>query len=159
MTAAGAEFYSDHPIAAAIRKAQPEAGLVVHETWAYEWDSTHGAFPDYGCDQRKMYELLRAAYCEAAQAVKAGLIPVGDTIQHFRERVPGFRYPEGGESLCRDGFHLSIPTGRYLASLVWLETLAGIDARDVTYLPEGMDEEKRILVSGEVHRFLAGRAE
>ena len=144
-------------LAEACRAAQPGAKLMIHETWAYETDSTHGAFPDYGCDQRRMYDLLKAAYLEAAESVKAGIIPVGDTVQHFREHVPGFRYPDGGESLCRDGFHLSVPTGRYLASLVWLETLAGIDARDVTFLPEGMDETKRALVAEEVHRFLTKR--
>ena len=121
-------------LAEACRAAQPDAKIVIHETWAYETDSTHGAFPDYGCDQRKMYGLLKAAYAEAAGSVGASVIPVGDTVQYFREHVPGFDYARGGESLCRDGFHLSIPTGRYLASLVWLETLAGADARDARFL-------------------------
>ena len=130
------------------------AKLMIHETWAYEVDSTHGAFPEYGCDQKKMYALLKAAYTDAAKAVDAGIIPVGDTVQRFRETVPGFGYPDGGESLCRDGFHLAIPAGRYLAALVWLETLCGIDARDVTFLPEGLTEEKRVLIAEAVHRIL-----
>ena len=139
-------------LAAACRAAQPGAKLMIHETWAYETDSTHGAFPDYGCDQRNMYDLLRAAYAEAAESIGAGLIPVGDTVQYFREHVGGFSYPDGGESLCRDGFHLSIPAGRYLATLVWLETLTGTDARTVSFLPDGM--EKRDLLTEEVHRYL-----
>ena len=103
-----------------------------------------------------MYDLLRAAYREAAESVGAGIKPVGDTVQHFRENVPGFDYPNGGESLCRDGFHLSIPAGRYLASLVWLETLAGVDAREFSFLPEGMDEKKRVLLTERTHEYLKG---
>ncbi|MBQ3859779.1 MAG: hypothetical protein II779_04565, partial [Clostridia bacterium] len=68
---------------------------------------------------------------------------------------PGFDYAHGGESLCRDGFHLAIPAGRYLAALVCLETLCGIDARDVTFLPEGLTEEKRVLIAEAVHRILS----
>lgn len=143
-------------LAEACRAAQPGARLMIHETWAYEVDSTHGAFPDYGCDQRRMYDLLRAAYREAAESVGAGIIPVGDTVQHFRENVPGFGFPNGGESLCRDGFHLSIPAGRYLASLVWLETLAGVDARRAVFLPEGMEEEMRVFLAERVHEYLCG---
>lgn len=150
------ETYYPHiqTLAEACRAAQPDAKIMVHETWAYEWDSTHGAFPDYGRDQKKMYDLLSAAYAEAADAIGAGLIPVGDTVQYFREHVPGFDYPNGGESLCRDGFHLSIPTGRYLASLVWLETLAEVDARKSVFLPEGMEEDKRAFLTEQVHRYL-----
>ncbi len=130
--------------------------LYLHQTWAYAKDSTHPNFPDYGCDRRRMYELLKAAYAEAAESIGAGLIPVGDTVQFFRENVPGFDYPNGGESLCRDGFHLSIPAGRYLASLVWLETLAGVDARKSVFLPEGMEEEGRVLLTERVHEYLNG---
>ena len=134
-------------LAAACHAAQPGAHLMIHETWAYETDSSHGAFPDYGCDQKNMYRLLKKAYADAAEETGAGIIPVGDVVQYFRETVPGFQYPEHGESLCRDGFHLAIPSGRYLAALVWLKTLAGIDPRSVAFLPEGMTEEKRAAIA------------
>lgn len=138
----------------ACRAAQPDAEIVIHETWAYETDSTHGAFLDYGSDQRRMYESLRNAYREAADALGVRQIPVGDTVQYLRENVPVFDYPRGGAPLTRDGFHLAIPDGRYLAALVWIETLAGTDARDVRYLPQGMTEERRALLAEEVHAFL-----
>ncbi len=138
----------------ACRAAQPDAEIVIHETWAYETDSTHGAFPNYGSDQRRMYECLRDAYREAADTLGARLIPVGDTVQYLRENVPEFDYPNGGKALTRDGFHLAIPDGRYLAALVWIETLAKADARAVSYLPEGMMEERRALLAEQVHAFL-----
>ena len=64
-------------LAEAVRAAQPEAKLMIHETWAYETDSTHGAFPNYGCSQRRMYEFLHDAYTYAAKKIGAGMIPVG----------------------------------------------------------------------------------
>ena len=140
----------------ACRAAQPDAAVVIHETWAYETDSTHEAFPSYGSDQRRMYESLRSAYCEAADSLGVKMIPVGDTIQYLRENVPEYDYPRCGMPLTRDGYHLAIPEGRYVAALVWFETLAGTDARNVLFLPEGMTEKRRILLSGNVHGFLSG---
>ena len=127
-------------LADAVRKAQPTAKLMVHETWAYEIDSTHGAFPHYGLSQRRMYEFLRDAYTYAAQKIGAELIPVGDAVQGLREDLPEFDYRNGGVSLNRDGFHLSIPVGRCLAACVWIEKICGADVREASFVPEGADE-------------------
>ena len=137
--------------------AQPDAKIMIHETWAYEIDSTHSAFPNYGSDQRQMYERLKAAYTDAADSLGVGIIPVGDVVQFIRENIPAYDYKNGGKSLNRDGFHLSIPEGRVLAGLVWLETLTGTDARKASYLPEGMDEESRKLLAETVHSYLSKR--
>ena len=127
-------------LAEAVRAAQPEAKLMVHETWAYETDSNHGAFPDYGRNQRRMYELLHDAYLHAAKKIGADIIPVGDAVQGLREEVPAFDYSSGGASLNRDGFHLSIPVGRCFAAYIWLETICGADVRKASYIPEDADE-------------------
>ncbi|MGN1346859.1 MAG: DUF4886 domain-containing protein, partial [Eubacteriales bacterium] len=128
-------------LADAVRAAQPAARLMIHETWAYEIDSTHGAFGNYHRSQREMYERLRAAYTEAAEKIGAGILPVGDTVQYLRENKPEFDYAHGGISLNRDGFHLSIPVGRYLAACVWLETLCAADARNISFVPDGTTEK------------------
>ena len=83
-------------LAEAVRKAQPEAKLMVHETWAYETDSTHGRFPHYGCSQRRMYEFLHDAYTYAAGKIGADIIPVGVVVQGIREDLPEFDYAAGG---------------------------------------------------------------
>lgn len=124
-------------LAAAVREAQPDAKLMVHETWAYETDSTHGAFPHYGCSQRRMYEFLRDAYTYAAKKIGADIIPVGDVVQGLREDASEFNYRNGGASLNRDGFHLSIPVGRCLAAYVWIETICGADVRKASFVPDG----------------------
>ena len=136
------------------RTMQPDAKMMMHQTWAYEIDSTHGQFPDYGRDQRHMYERLRNAYRAAADELAMALIPVGDTVQYIRENVPQFDYKNGGISLNRDGFHLSIPLGRCLAGYVWLETLTGTDCRIAGYLPEGGNADLLALVRESVHAYL-----
>lgn len=127
-------------LADAVRAAQPGAKLMIHETWAYETDSTHGAFPDYGCSQRRMYEFLHDAYTCAAKKIGVDIIPVGDAVQGLREDLPEFDYGNGGVSLNRDGFHLSIPVGRCFAAYVWIEKICGADVRTSDFLPAGADE-------------------
>ncbi len=138
-----------------IRDAQPTAKLYLQETWAYEIDSTHGAFPDYHSDQRYMYECLRDAYYDYAKRVEAAIIPTGDVVQYFREHVARYDYAHGGLSLNRDGFHLSIPYGRYLNSAVWFETLLGGDIRGNAYVPEGVTDVSLLAeIQNVVHNYL-----
>ena len=50
-----------------------------------------------------------------------------------------------GDTLNRDGFHLSYDLGRFIAGLCVVKGLIGLDIDNVTYAPEGVDEEKRAL--------------
>ena len=96
--------------------------LYFHQTWAYETDSQHGGFANYNNDQTEMYHCIKKASEIAAQTINAPIIPVGEVIQTLRETVPEFDYKNGGISLCRDGFHLSLDYGRYAAAATWLAT-------------------------------------
>ena len=126
-------------LSAYIRRYAPQAEQLIHETWAYEIDSTHSAFPDYGRDQRRMYQLLKAAYEKAAKDIGgARIIPSGDAFQLAREN-PLFDYAHGGKSLNRDGFHASLTLGRYLLGCVWVETLSGISMVGNTFVPVAAD--------------------
>lgn len=126
-------------LSAFVYRYAPEARQVLHQTWAYELDSTHPAFADYGSDQAQMFFDVRNAYHRAAAEMRMDLIPVGDVIQALRARQP-FDYAHGGISLCRDGFHLSFDYGRYAAAVTWLAHLAGINVRWNGFLPEGCTE-------------------
>ncbi len=112
-------------LAAYVREKQPGADLYFQRTWAYEWGSPHGHFPLYECNQRKMYDALCAASAQACLAIGATVIPAGTVIQTLRETVPAFDYANGGESLCRDSFHMSVTYGRFAVALCWLATLTG----------------------------------
>lgn len=108
-----------------VRKHQPNARLYFHRTWAYEIDSTHEDFPLYDSSQEKMYEEICKASAKASTKIGASIIPSGDVIQRLRQSVSYFDYKNGGESLCRDGFHMSFTYGRYAVALTWLATLTG----------------------------------
>lgn len=109
----------------AVREAQPNAKLFFHQTWAYEIDSEHSGFANYSNNQRKMYECIMSTTEKAARSMNAGIIPVGRTIQQLRERIAEFDYKNGGLSLCRDSFHLSLDYGRYAAAATWFVAITG----------------------------------
>ncbi len=112
-------------LAAFVREHCPKAKLYFHQTWAYETDSTHGGFAFYENDQKKMFNCIIETTTQMATRIGAGLLPVGTVVQYVRETVPAFDYENGGVSLCRDGFHLSLDYGRYIAAVTWLRILSG----------------------------------
>ena len=59
------------------------------------------------------------------RSIDASVIPSGKIIQILRDEVPEFNYKNGGMSLCRDGFHLSLDYGRFAAAAIWLHTITG----------------------------------
>ena len=125
-----------------IRKVRPQARLLVHETWAYEV----GHPQNYGT-QMDMHLAIHDAYYRAAKGIGAdAIVPTGDVIAELRKNA-FFDVTRGGESLCRDGFHLSLSYGRYAAAATFCEVLGvpGLednpflpDASGVTVTPEGI---------------------
>ena len=112
-------------LVAVIRRAQPDAKLYFHQTWAYELDSKNPDFVRYDHNQAKMFECVKNTTQKIAKQIEAELIPTGKVIQSLRETVPEFDYKNGGISLCRDGSHLSLDYGRFAAAAVWFRTLCG----------------------------------
>lgn len=108
----------------------PALRLFWHMTWAYQGDSDHWAFPRYGRDQAAMYAaIVRAVKSEVqTRPVYAGIIPSGRAVQALRATPVG-------DTVTRDGFHLSESHGRYVAALTWARTLCGIDPDTVDWLP------------------------
>lgn len=117
-------------LASVVMKAQPNAKLYFHQTWAYEIDSDHGGFANYDRDQQQMYDHIINASEKAAKTIDAEIIPVGRAIQAMRENIPEFDYPNGGISLCRDGYHLTFDYGRYAAAATWFHTLTGMKVQE-----------------------------
>ena len=112
-----------------------DAEIVFHQTWAYPANSTHEAFANYGNDQMKMYEAIVDAVAWATEAcgIKT-VIPVGTAVQNARtSRL--------GDTLNRDGLHLELTYGRFLAACVWFEVLSGLDVRENPYRPATVAED------------------
>ena len=123
-----------------VKGVLPNAKIVFHRTWPYEKGSTHGAFPDYGCNRTKMYEQIVGASEVAAKSHGLDIIGVGDIVYSLGE-TKTFDKERGGISLYRDGFHLGLLYGRYLAGLVWFKFFTGKSTQLVTYLPERADSK------------------
>ena len=119
-------------------KRNPDAALYWHMTWAYQRDSDHGAFPRYGCDPETMYNsILGAVRSEILpNPAYAGVIPAGVAIQNLRATPVG-------DTVTRDGFHMSESHGRYTAALTWAQTLCGVDPDTVDWVPEAFADAIR----------------
>ena len=133
-----------------VKEYAPNAKIYFHRTWAYEIDSTHGGYVHYECDQKKMYDMIISATNKFCEKHSLPVIPSGDVIQALR-KTPEFDYANGGESLCRDGFHMNLVYGRYAVAATWFETLTGKSIFDSTFVPEGADEEKIEVIKKIVH--------
>lgn len=93
--------------------------LAWNMTWAYQGDSDHVHFYRYGHDQLKMYSAITDAVQSCVMTIKEfeTVIPCGTTIQNMR--AGSF-----GDTLTRDGYHLSVPLGRYAAAMTFYAALS-----------------------------------
>lgn len=116
-----------------IRAKVPGAKILLHQTWAYAVNSKHADFPKYDSSQQKMHEAISVAVRQAvAENGLDGIIPTGPAIQLLRQQT-------GDYDLTRDGYHLSLGTGRYTAACTWFATLTHKNVKKVKYRPDGSD--------------------
>lgn len=128
-----------------VRSKQPDAKLYFHRTWSYETDSSHAHFANYNNDQQEMYRRLCDASEMVSKLINVPIISVGNVIQSLREQAKEFDYENGGLSLCRDGFHLSLDYGRFAAAAVWYKTLTGRDANISRFIEKNTEFEEGLL--------------
>jgi hypothetical protein len=109
------------------------AKYMLHQTWAYAQNSTHAGFVNYDNDQMKMYNAIVDAYkrTSALTGIET-VIPAGTAIQNARTTVLG-------DNFTRDGYHLSLTTGRYIAALTWFEKITGKSVIGNSYKPVGIN--------------------
>ena len=125
-------------LVAFIRELVPAAKIVFHRTWAYERDSEHPGFAAYGNDTAAMHAAIISATTAAAEKYGFEIIRSGDAVAKART-LAAFDVDRGGIKITRDGFHLSLDYGRYLAGLMVYRALTGKTAAGVRFAPEGTD--------------------
>ena len=112
-------------------RVDPFVKIYFHMTWAYQSNSGHGDFAKYNKNQMQMYN----AIVNTVQSLVVGnyniegYIPSGTAIQNLRTSYLG-------DTLTRDGYHLSTDIGRYTAALTWYKELTGADITDLTVVPK-----------------------
>lgn len=115
-----------------LRREAPEAKVYLHETWAYEADSTHPNFMRYHRDQQEMVRRVRDVYRAMADKHGLPLIPSGEMLQRLRATPP---FADGRRTVCRDGFHVHYLYGRYALGCMWARVLWGVTLEGNAYVP------------------------
>ena len=107
-------------------------------TWAYQKDCTHSSFPNYNSDQMTMYNSIISVTQKkiAANANFALIIPSGTAVQNSRTSLLG-------DTITRDGYHMSYDYGRYLTGLMFIKTITGLSVDHITFVPSGVSELQR----------------
>lgn len=118
-----------------------------HMTWAYQSNSTHEEFANYNNNQQTMYDaIVNAVQTKIVPDDDFSfIIPTGTAVQNMRNSYIG-------DNLTRDGFHMSIPLGRYVAGLTWFKILTGRLLENVTYKPFGMNETDEKIAKNSVNK-------
>ena len=112
----------------------PDTKLVYHQTWAYQQDSKHEGFKNYGNDQLAMYDSIMAVTAKIDKSQDfAFIIPSGTAIQNGRSSSIG-------DHFTRDGYHLNLDYGRFTAALTWYAKLFDLDPRKNDFKPEKITE-------------------
>lgn len=112
-------------------RTNPKAQIIWHMTWAYQQNSEHQDFVNYEKNQKSMYKaILNTVQSQIVSNPEIiDVIPTGTAIQNAR------RGPIG-DTLTRDGFHLSLDLGRYIAGMTWVKKLLNVPIDAVQFVPE-----------------------
>lgn len=131
------------------RKPKKDTKILWHMTWAYQSDSKKSAFEKYNNDQTKMYEAILERVKEDVLSYDdfVGVIPAGTAIQNLRKTAVG-------DTLTRDGYHLSYGMGRYVAGLTWYCYITGADPEETPFVPSE-DQAEIYLYRDEINQAVA----
>ncbi|GAA0886971.1 DUF4886 domain-containing protein [Sphingobacterium siyangense] len=125
----------------------PETKYILHQTWAYQNSSSHEGFLRYNRSQDSMYSAIANTSQEVFNWGNFDLlIPSGTAVQNARSSFVG-------DNFTRDGYHLNLNYGRFVAACTWYEALFHENVLNNTFLPL-----KVTYVEGEIARAAAHKA-
>lgn len=107
----------------------PETKYILHQTWAYQNGSPHEGFVRYNRNQNTMYTAIVNTSQEVFNWGNFDiLVPSGTAIQNARSSYIG-------DQFTRDGYHLNLDYGRFVAACAWYEALFKESVVSNTFLP------------------------
>lgn len=159
-----------------IRKLQPKAEIVIHQTWAYRADAKKFGRIDpqhLAQNQQEMWQRSRVAYHKLAKQFNARILPVGDAFEAvatdkkygYKEDVNfNFQKPSAPnlpdqtnsinvgyfwnkEQLVFDPNHAN-DAGKFLGSLIWYGVLFKESPKKIKFKPTSVsDDLKEYLIT------------
>ena len=84
-----------------IRKFNPQAEIIVQQTWAYRSDIYLLSQAGWGFDQQEMHERVRASYHKFADEKGLRIIPTGDAVAHWRKNRKTVYKPLSADELAK----------------------------------------------------------
>lgn len=157
-------------LVAHLKKSQPGAEIVIHQTWAYRADADkYGQVAEKknSTSQREMWERSRANYWDLARHFGVRVMPVGDAFWRV-DSDPSWGYKADKTFDAKKATHPALPdqknslhvgyrwsaekklgkdanhanaAGEYLGALVWYATLFGESPEKVKFVPPGVEPE------------------
>ncbi len=118
---------------------------VYHQTWAYSQHAVHTGFANYGRDQQQMYRAITNVAEKVVSVAPIDMVvPAGTAIQNARTSYIG-------DNFDRDGYHLRLSLGRYVAACTWFEKLFGISVVGMNYKPGDVTEREKEVAQYAAH--------
>ena len=186
-TIEGWEPWGDR-LVAIVREKQPQAKLLIHQTWSYRSNSPQ--LKKWNLTQETMFRKVREVVADRAKHFGCGVIPMGEAVQLWRARtakVTPLKMPAGelekydasgklppprtwkGDvvgsyrrnkrgKLWCDLTHLN-GDGNYLQGCVWFAFLFGADAEKITYKPKFLTQQEAALIRKCAADAVAGKCE
>ena len=181
----GWDQYGDK-LVAIVREKQPQAKIVLHQTWSYRIDAP--LLKKWKITQDEMFRRVRNIYADRAKHFDCGIIPMGEAVQIWRKkapmsfrRIPGSKLKEyqrpkapsykgdvvgrhhwkkskktGEYKLMSDTNHLN-RDGEYLQGCVWFAFLFGADAEKIAYKPKHLKPAEAALIRKCAAEAVAGK--
>ncbi len=123
-------------------KTNPKARLAWHMTWAYQADTGRKEFDKFSRNQALMYEQIASSVM--TEVIPTGkfsyIIPSGTAIQNMRASYIG-------DTMTRDGYHMSYILGRYTVGVMWARILLNSDLDILAYVPDSDKIDARALAT------------
>ncbi len=118
---------------------------IYHQTWAYSQHSVHPGFANYGRDQQRMYRAIADVSSKVSTIVPIDVVvPAGTAIQNARTSYIG-------DNFDRDGYHLRLSLGRYVAACTWFEKVFGVSVVGMRYKPADVTEREKEVAQYAAH--------
>lgn len=114
------------------KATNPDVKLLFHMTWAYQNGFQKAAFAEnYNNDQLTMYNAIADTVASEVMSKDAivDVIPSGTAVQNLRTSYLG-------DTITRDGTHMSYDIGRYTVGLTWLVKLTGASLDNFWWVPD-----------------------